>query len=398
MRYFSTFSGIGGFELGIEKAYGIRNADGSQIERSQTNQAGDKGQGLQPAQRENISTKERQDRECAPNIPDERPLCVGFSEIDKYAAEVYQKHFNHKNYGDIKLIRAYDIPDIDLLVGGFPCQAFSIAGKRGGFEDTRGTLFFEVARILKRKHPRLVLLENVKGLLSHDGGRTFKTIVATLAELGYAVEWQVLNAKDFGVPQNRERVYIVGHLGGFGGRQIFPFRDSNGSHLREITQGVSDAQRIYDPSGIAKSQKALGGGQGARTGLYAIRQRARGKNNGGDHEICPTVTGKSFQDNNHVVSFCDMSTQEFKLTDNARTLQARYNKGYSHRKAEVSGVYDGAKIRRLTPKECERLMGLPDLWTAEGINGTMSDTQRYKMCGNGVVTNVVEAIIRKLCL
>jgi DNA (cytosine-5)-methyltransferase 1 len=365
MRYFSTFSGIGGFELGIEKAYGIRNADGSQIERSQTDQTGDKEQGLQPAQGENPSATQGQTGERPAVLPDERPLCVGFCEIDRYATEVYKKHFNHQEYGDITKIETGSLPDFDLLVGGFPCQAFSIAGKRRGFDDTRGTLFFDVARILKDRKPKHVLLENVKGLLSHDGGRTFKTIVTTLAQLGYAVEWQVLNAKNFGVPQNRERVYIVGHLGDFGGRQIFPFRDSNCSHLREITQGVSDAQRVYDPAGIAKSQKALGGGQGARTGLYA---------------------------------FCDMSTQEFKLTDNARTLQARYNKGYSHRKAEVSGVFDGAKIRRLTPKECERLMGLPDLWTAEGINGPMSDTQRYKMCGNGVVTNVVEAIIKRLCL
>lgn len=135
---------------------------------------------------------------------------------------------DHPNFGDITKIDAAALPDFDLFVGGFPCQAFSIAGKRRGFEDTRGTLFFDVARILAAKRPRLFLLENVKGLLSHDDGRTFKTIIAALVELGYSVEWQVLNSKDFGVPQNRERVFIVGHLGGDGSPQVFPFDQSDG--------------------------------------------------------------------------------------------------------------------------------------------------------------------------
>jgi len=138
------------------------------------------------------------------------------------------------------------LPDFDLLIGGFPCQAFSIAGKRGGFTDTRGTLFFDLARILKTKKPPRFIFENVKGLLSHDHGSTFKTIVTTLDELGYDIQWQVLNSKNFGVPQNRERVYIVGHLRGTPRPEVFPITGSNRIHLKEITQGVSDAQRIYD--------------------------------------------------------------------------------------------------------------------------------------------------------
>lgn len=179
MRYLSLFSGIGGFELGIQQAY-------------------------------------------------ERPFCIGYSEIDKYAIKIYQSNFpSHKNYGDITKINTDDLPYFDLLVGGFPCQAFSIAGKRKGFEDTRGTLFFEIARILRAKQPRLFLLENVKGLLSHDLGNTFKTIIATLDELGYDLEWQVLNSKNFGVPQNRERVFIVGHLRGTPRPKVFPFGETN---------------------------------------------------------------------------------------------------------------------------------------------------------------------------
>ena len=149
--------------------------------------------------------------------------CVGFSEIDKYAKSIYQKHYpNHTDWGDATKIKTEKLPDFQLLVGGFPCQAFSIAGKRKGFNDTRGTLFFEIARVLQDKRPRYFLLENVAGLLSHDNGKTFQTILGVLTDLGYGVEWQVLNSKDFGVPQNRERVFIVGHLGGHRGRTVFP--------------------------------------------------------------------------------------------------------------------------------------------------------------------------------
>jgi DNA (cytosine-5)-methyltransferase 1 len=171
IKYFSTFSGIGGFELGI----------------------GEKGE------------------------------CVGFSEIDKNAIKIYQKHFpNHEYYGDITTIDAITIPDFDILCGGFPCQAFSIAGKRGGFDDTRGTLFFDLARITRVKKPRLLFFENVKGLLSHDRGRTFDTIIRTLDELGYDCQWQVLNSDNLGTPQVRERIYIIGHLRGTARPQVFP--------------------------------------------------------------------------------------------------------------------------------------------------------------------------------
>lgn len=215
MKYLSLFSGIGGFELGI----------------------GDRGE------------------------------CVGFSEIDPYAIQIYKRHFpQHKNYGDITKIKPEELPDFDFLCGGFPCQAFSVAGKRRGFKDTRGTMFFEVARIIREKSPRYLLLENVKGLLSHDEGRTFGTILRTLDELGYDAEWQVLNSKDFGVPQRRERVLIVGYLRGEPRPEVFPITGSNPNHLREITSEVSDAQRIYDARGIAKTLKALGGGLGAKQG------------------------------------------------------------------------------------------------------------------------------------
>ena len=208
MRIFSTFTGIGGFEIGIEKAFL------SSTTRSENPTLRMEGN--------NSDTEQK-------SMGVEQPTCVGYSEIDKYAIKVYEKQFPEvKNYGDITKINAEELPDFDCLVGGFPCQAFSIAGKRKGFEDTRGTLFFDLARILPAKRPRLFVFENVKGLLSHDSGRTFKTIIQTIDELGYDCQWQVLNSKNFGVPQNRERVYIIGHLRGTPRPEIFPIATDDG--------------------------------------------------------------------------------------------------------------------------------------------------------------------------
>ncbi|OFR41650.1 DNA cytosine methyltransferase [Streptococcus sp. HMSC071H03] len=159
--------------------------------------------------------------------------CVGFCEIDKFARESYKAI--HDTKGEIELHDITAVSDesirgigsVDVICGGFPCQAFSIAGNRRGFEDTRGTLFFEIARFASILRPRYLFLENVKGLLNHDRGATFATILRTLDELGYDVEWQVLNSKDFGVPQNRERVFIVGHLRGGSTRRIFPLSSTS---------------------------------------------------------------------------------------------------------------------------------------------------------------------------
>jgi DNA (cytosine-5)-methyltransferase 1 len=135
--------------------------------------------------------------------------CVMASEIDKYANQAYEILYGHPTVGDVTKVAAEDVPDHDLLVGGFPCQAFSVAGKRLGFEEARGTLFFEIARIAKVKQPKAMLLENVKGLISHDSGKTLDTIIQTLDEIGYTVDFEVLNSKYFGVPQNRERIFII---------------------------------------------------------------------------------------------------------------------------------------------------------------------------------------------
>ena len=190
MKYLSLFSGIGGFELGIQQAYETSTKP-KQLQREDLRSEG------------HINSLKS-------GVRKQQHTCIGFSEIDKYATEIYSKHFpNHKNYGDITTINEKELPEFDLLVGGFPCQSFSIAGKRGGFDDTRGTMFFEIARIVREKQPRLLLLENVKGLISHDKGKTLETILESLQELGYYVNIEVYNSKDFGVPQNRERIIFI---------------------------------------------------------------------------------------------------------------------------------------------------------------------------------------------
>lgn len=244
--------------------------------------------------------------------------CVGFCEIDKYAVKSYRAI--HETEGewyanDITRVNPWDIPDFDIICGGFPCQAFSIAGKQGGFEDTRGTLFFEIARIIQARKPKLVFLENVTGLLSHDGGRTFGVILNTLDELGYDHEWNVLNSKDFGVPQNRERVFIVGYPRGTRRRKVFPIRRTNSKALKQVTGG-SQGLRVYDTDGLSCTLASGGGGAGAKTGLYLCKINK--KNTDGSFksvkdarlkdigcEIASTLTARYYKgpsgDNNNIV-------------------------------------------------------------------------------------------------
>ena len=203
MRFFDFFAGIGGFRLGMEMA-------GHE--------------------------------------------CVGHCEIDKYADMSYRAMHRPKEsevfFSDIRTIEPADIPECEVYCFGFPCQSFSIAGNRRGFEDTRGTLFFEVMRLAKERKPEILFAENVAGLLNHDGGETFKVIIETMDELGYDVEWQVLNSKYY-VPQNRERVLIIGHLGKLSGREIFPitaysepFNELQGQQDRIIANTIVARDRV----------------------------------------------------------------------------------------------------------------------------------------------------------
>jgi DNA (cytosine-5)-methyltransferase 1 len=254
MKYFSTFSGIGGFELGIQLAY---------EKNSRLVNSGGQVDSVSGGQKEVNSSGVGDTPPCGSNNDfrgNEHPTCIGYSEIDKYAIQIYEKHFNHTNYGDITTINEKELPDFDLFVGGFPCQAFSVAGKRGGFSDTRGTLFFDIARIVREKQPRLLLLENVKGLLSHDKGRTFYTIISTLDELGYDLQWQVLNSKNHGVPQNRERVFIIGHSRGTPRPEVFPFGGTDEEDTRNVGEDLSytiDANYHKGTNTLEKGRRQL---------------------------------------------------------------------------------------------------------------------------------------------
>ena len=370
LTFFDFFSGIGGFRIGLERA-GFK--------------------------------------------------CVGYCDNDKHANKLYSNYFNTEEecfFNDITTINTTELPDFDILCGGFPCQSFSIAGKRRGFEDTRGTMFFEVARILKDKKPKYFILENVKGLLNHDGGRTFQTILKILSDIGYKVQWQLLNSKFFGVPQNRERVYIVGCYGNECIGKIFPISGASSKNsctgpkgnvvywknskekwvneernevgtirtqsdlcrqplLKQLdeTKGKGQAHRIYDSSGIGSCLTANGGGQGGKAGLYYVK-------NG---------TKKGY-DEARIGDGISLAYPESKLR------RGRVGRGCSQT-LDTScnmGTIDNYRIRRLTPLECFRLQGLPDDMVECGRKIGLVDGHLYKMAGNAVTVNVIEAVARKL--
>lgn len=208
--------------------------------------------------------------------------CVGFCEFDKYARTAYKAMYDTEGEWenhDVRTVKPYDVPTADLWCFGFPCQDISVAGKQKGLQEgERSGLFYEIMRLLagrrQEDRPRWLLIENVKNLLSIGNGFDFARLLIEVGGHGYSCEWQVLNSKDFGVPQNRERVFIVGYLGDIRGREVFPLRPAGGENpckLNEITQGVADSQRIYDGSGLARTLKAESGEQGGKTGLYAVK-------------------------------------------------------------------------------------------------------------------------------
>lgn len=208
--------------------------------------------------------------------------CVGFCEFDKYARTAYKAMYDTEGEWtshDVRATKPYDVPDADLWCFGFPCQDISVAGKQKGLQEgKRSGLFYEIMRLLagsrKEDRPRWLLVENVKNLLSIGNGFDFARLLCEVGGHGYSLQWDTLNSKDYGVPQNRERVFIVGHLGNIRGREVFPIRPTDGENtceLKEISQGVADGQRIYDGSGLARTLRAESGGLGGKTGLYVVK-------------------------------------------------------------------------------------------------------------------------------
>lgn len=306
MKLIDLFAGIGGIRLGFEQAANICNVD---------------------------------------------IKCVFSSEWDKFACQTYQANFGEMPYGDITKVDC--VPPHDILCAGFPCQAFSFAGKKLGFDDTRGTLFFEIAKILNDTKPLVVFLENVKGLLSHDKGNTFNIICNTLKDLGYYIKYNVLVAKDFGVPQNRRRIYIIGFFNeDMFNRFSFPSPISHITRVGDILEDNID-EKYFISERLWRSHQD---------------RKERNKQNG---------KGFGYQ----------MVSAESKYT---ATLSARYYK-------------DGAEIlvqipnkntpRKLTPRECARLQGFPDDFIIP-----VSNTQAYKQFGNSVSVPVVREIAKQIFL
>ena len=353
--------------------------------------------------------------------------CVGFCEKDKFARKSYEAMYDTKGewfHDDITTIDSTRIPKADLWCAGSPCQNVSIAGKRAGLYGERSGLFFTFVELIKSQKeedkPEWVLLENVKGLLSSGGGRDYLDYLSILDEAGYDLEWQVFNSKDYGVPQNRERIYTIGHLRRKGRRQVLPLSRESSSHLKQLVGGMQ-SYRVYDPSGIATTLVGEGGGLGAKTGLYLIDQSLtepklteearcitarytagatkRTAMNSGVLEVQPILT--------QGIKVRNGTKQGYQLAEvgdsvdlsypSSLTRRARVGRGIAHNlscSCQMGAVvWNGrvVKIRRLTPKECFRLQGFSDdlFEKAKAVN---SDAQLYKQAGNGVTVPVVYAI------
>ena len=353
--------------------------------------------------------------------------CIGFCEKDKFARKSYEAMYDTKGewfHDDITTIDPTRLPKADLWCAGSPCQNVSIAGKRAGLYGERSGLFFTFVELIKSQKeedkPEWVLLENVKGLLSSGGGRDYLDYISILDESGYDLEWQVFNSKDYGVPQNRERIYTIGHLRRKGRRQVLPISRESSSHLKQLVGGMQ-SYRVYDPSGIATTLVGEGGGLGAKTGLYLIDQSLtepklteearcitarytagatkRTAMNSGVLEVQPILT--------QGIKVRNGTKQGYQLAEvgdsvdlsypSSLTRRARVGRGIAHNlscSCQMGAVvWNGrvVKIRKLTPKECFRLQGFSDdlIEKAKAVN---SDAQLYKQAGNGVTVPVVYAI------
>ena len=390
MRFIDMFCGIGGFRLGLTKA-------STQSHEGQHKATNTRGQvSMDPRRNGNEASYQ----------------CVWSNDNDKYACQIYRQHLGEVHEADIRTVDTDAIPDHDLLCAGFPCQSFSIAGKRKGFEDTRGTLFFEICRVLRAKRPGMLFLENVKGLLSADEGRTFLTILESLDELGYDCQWDVINSKAY-VPQNRERVFIIGHLRGTPRPKVFPIGEADQAYS-ESTNGEANVVNIQKSGrgqqGIeTRMRKGFGtvgtakGGDNRQEQTVIVQIAHTHKDRWGnwikEQDISDTLDGWGTQgimiatclDANYWKGWLDHGQRTMiydvynkKITKDCGAIREQHG-------TNMNAVIERTQIRRLTPIECERLQGFPDNWT-QGI----SDSQRYKCLGNAVTVNVIEAIGKQL--
>lgn len=312
--------------------------------------------------------------------------CVGYVERDKFARKSYEAIYDTKGEWtrhDITEVKNEEWRElrgkVEVICAGFPCQAFSVSGLRGGFNDTRGTMFFEVARAAEEIQPQFLLLENVKGLLNHDNGRTFRTILSTLDELGFDAQWNVCNSKYFGLPQNRERIFIIASARTRSARKLLPVRRKNKSVVSNDIKVINDknkvreqigyekVNRVYDTSGIAPTLLTMrGGGLEPKIAIPVLTpDRMKKRQN-----------GRRMKENN----------------DTMFTLTAQDRHGIA-----VTDTSDNERlrIRKVIPLECWRLQGFPDqsFYKAEKV---VSNSQLYKQAGNSVSPVVVNAIAKAM--
>lgn len=342
MKVVSLFSGIGGFELGINNSE--LNAE-----------------------------------------------YVFSSEIDAHAKEAYLANFKKNNLnGDITKIPEKDIPEHELLVAGFPCQSFSIAGRQKGFDDTRGTLFFDVARILKEKQPRYLLLENVKNLVSHDKGKTFKIIIKTLNNLGYTIDFTIINSSEAGLPQNRERTYIVGILNGKFENTKIDIRNKKINELKSTLE--YKGFNFFNSLKFHNSQKYIkdiiediDDKKFFITNEHVIRYLKM--NNYIENSNCVNKIIKLFDLPRSVWNDLERQRRVYSVYGISPTILARSDTTKIYIKTDI-----GAYIRKFTPRETFRLQGFDERFI-DNIIKTVSMTQQYKQSGNAVSPPVITGIM-----
>ncbi|MFJ7950762.1 DNA cytosine methyltransferase [Lysinibacillus sp. NPDC096418] len=384
MRFLDLFAGIGGFRLGLE-------------------QAGHE--------------------------------CVGYVEWDKFARKSYEAIHNTEGewtWHDITTIDYRNVPRADCWTFGFPCQDISVAGEQKGFSGNRSSLFFAVTKRLRQikewgseKMPTYLLIENVKNFLSVNGGWDFMLAQAELDEIGYDLEWDVLNSRDFGVPQNRERVFIVGHLRGRSTRKVFPVRgtssEANSIEIIAHRKGYRRNTQVFNPTGITET---LDTGQGGGRGHYTIMMNRNEIK--GETDVSHSLMARDYKGiGNQAMAAVAIKSTEITIKENGIAIREATKKGFDTaypgdsinyslpnsktRRGRVgkgvantldTGCQQGVlteeySIRKLTPRECWRLQGFPD-WAFDRAVAVNSDSQLYKQAGNSVTVNVIEAIGKKL--
>jgi DNA (cytosine-5)-methyltransferase 1 len=335
------------------------------------------------------------------------------SEIDKYAMSISRRHYpNAEQLGSVTTIQGGKLPKLDLITFGFPCQDLSIAGKRAGLEGGRSGLFFEAIRIINENKPRYFIFENVKGIFSSNRGKDFDIVLRTIADIGYDGQWQLLNTSWF-LPQNRERIYFVGHIRGECRPEVFPIGEGDGGHTAEIQQGIIVRGRNRNAVGCLDTR---GVNAFDRSDLDKLiypcltpnreEKRQNGRRFKEDGEAMFTLTK---QDIHGVMIIPEATAQGYTIAKegdsinlsnpNSKTRRGRVGVGVANALDTQMQQYTPQRqsIRRLTPRECERLQGFPDDWTKYGHDGKeISDTQRYKCCGNAVSIPPVKAVIKRL--